>query len=457
MLSVEENELLCRVGPGTVMGGFMRQYWVPALLSDELPHGDSDPVRVLLLGEQLIAFRDSQGQVGLIQNNCPHRGASLFFGRNEESGLRCVYHGWKFDTSGACVDMPNEPAESDFKSKVKATAYPCQERGGVIWAYLGPKGEPPPLPDLEANMVDGALAGAVQMEANYFQILEGTIDTVHAGFLHRGAMRAEDQPPGTFAEYMLRDRQPRYAVVDTDVGTSYGAYRPGPPDRHYWRIANFLLPFYAMAPGGLLGGGPSGVACYVPMDDEHTMTFNLRANQSRQREMTRRAQDAATSDEYRKFVERRTAQAQAGRQLLPNTTDWYGRFRTAANADNDFLIDRDLQRARQGPDGYSGIATVQTQDQAMTNSEGLVYDRSAEHLGTSDTMIIRTRRRLMTAARTFADTGVTPLTVEHPEWYRIRSGSTLLPMNADWFKATEQLRSAFVEHAELDWALTGGA
>jgi hypothetical protein len=143
--------------------------------------------------------------------------------------------------------------------------------------------------------------------------------------------------------------------------------------------------------------------------------------------------------------------------LLPNTTDWYGRFRTAANAENDFLIDRDLQRARQGPDGYSGIATVQTQDQAMTNSEGLVYDRSTEHLGTSDTMIIRTRRRLMTAARTFADTGVTPMTVEHPEWYRIRSGSTLLPMDADWFKATEQLRSAFVEHAELDWALTGGA
>ncbi|HEY2593939.1 MAG TPA: Rieske 2Fe-2S domain-containing protein [Chloroflexota bacterium] len=456
MLSVEENELLCRVGPGTVMGGFMRQYWIPALLASELPKGDSDPVRVLLLGEQLIAFRDTQGQVGLIQNNCPHRGASLFFGRNEESGLRCVYHGWKFDVDGTCVDMPNEPAESDFKSKVKATAYPCRERGGVIWAYLGPQGEPP-LPDLEANMVDGALAGAIQMEANYFQILEGTIDTVHAGFLHRGAMRAEDQPPGTFAEYMLRDRQPRYAVVDTDVGTSYGAYRQGPPDRHYWRIANFLLPFYAMAPGGLLGGGPSGVACYVPMDDEHTMTFNLRANQSRQREMTRRAQDGATSDEYRKFVERRTAQAQAGRQLLPDTTDWYGRFRTAANAENDFLIDRDLQRARQGPDGYSGIATVQTQDQAMTNSEGLVYDRSTEHLGTSDTMIIRTRRRLITAARTFAETGVTPMTVEHPEWYRIRSGSTLLPMDADWFKATEQLRSAFVEHTELDWALTGGA
>jgi phthalate 4,5-dioxygenase oxygenase subunit len=439
------------------MGAFMRQYWIPALLSRELPAPDSDPVRVLLLGEQLIAFRDTNGQVGLVQSNCPHRGASLFFGRNEESGLRCVYHGWKFDVEGHCVDMPNEPAESDFRTKVTAKAYPTQERGGVVWAYLGPRSEPPPLSDLEANMVANAQAGAVQMEANYFQILEGTIDTVHAGFLHRGAMRAEDQPPGTFAEYMLRDRQPRYAVVDTEAGTSYGAYRSGPADRHYWRIAHFLLPFYAMAPGGLLGGGPSGVACYVPMDDEHTMTFNLRASQSRQQEMTRRSQDSLTSDAYRKFIERRTAQTQAGRQLLPNTTDWFGRFRTVANAANDFLIDRDLQRSMHGADGYTGIATVQTQDQAMTNSMGLIYDRSQEHLGTSDTMIIRTRRRLINAARTFAETGVTPMTVEHPEWYRIRSGSTLLPMDVDWFKATETLRTAFVEHPELDWALTGGA
>jgi phthalate 4,5-dioxygenase len=457
VLRIEDNEALCRIGPDTVMGAFMRQYWIPAMLSSELPRPDSDPVRVLLLGEQLIAFRDTSGQVGLIQNHCPHRGASLFFGRNEESGLRCVYHGWKFAVDGACVDMPNEPAESDFKSKVKAVAYPTRERGGVIWAYLGPERTPPELPEFEANMVADAQANAVQMEANYFQILEGTIDTVHAGFLHRGAMRAEDQPDGTFAQYLLKDRQPRYMVVDTDAGTCYGAYRPGPPGQHYWRIAQFLLPFYAMAPGGLLGGGPSGVVCYVPMDDEHTLTFGLRANQNRQREMDRRTRDAGTTEEYRKFVERRQAQAQVGRQLQPNTSDWYGRFRTVARMDNDFLIDRDLQRRREGPDGYTGIATVQTQDQAMTNSMGGVYDRSQEHLGTSDAMIIRSRRRLINAARTFAETGETPLTVRHPEFYRIRSGSTLLPLDADWMAATEQLREAFVEHPELDWSVTGGA
>src|SRR5918911_1654738 len=153
MLSQEENELITRVGPGTPMGNLFREYWLPAMLSEEVPAPDGDPVRILMLGEQLIAFRDTSGRVGLLQNNCPHRGASLFFGRNEEGGLRCVYHGWKFDADGTCVDMPNEPAESDFKHKVKAVAYPTQERGGIVWAYMGHKQEPPTLPDLEPNML----------------------------------------------------------------------------------------------------------------------------------------------------------------------------------------------------------------------------------------------------------------------------------------------------------------
>ena len=156
MLTSEDNELLCRVGPGTPMGDLMRQYWIPALLSSELPEPDGPPVRVRLLGENLIAFRDTSGKVGLIQNHCPHRGASLFFGRNEEDGLRCVYHGWKFDATGACVDMPSEPAESNFKAKVRARAYPCVERNGVVWAYMGPRPTPPPLPDLEPNMLAAA-------------------------------------------------------------------------------------------------------------------------------------------------------------------------------------------------------------------------------------------------------------------------------------------------------------
>src|ERR671939_134960 len=225
MLKQEENELICRVGPFTPMGGLMREYWLPAMLSSELPQPDSDPVRVLLLGEQLIAFRDTNGTVGLIQHNCPHRGASLFFGRNEEAGIRCVYHGWKFDTTGACVDMPNEPAESDFKHKVRATAYPCQERGGIVWTYMGPRKDPPPLPDLEANALEGATATAFQLECNWLQILEGHIDTTHVGFLHYGGLRPEDQPPGSFSEYQLLSKPAYFEVIDTESGAADGARR----------------------------------------------------------------------------------------------------------------------------------------------------------------------------------------------------------------------------------------
>ena len=210
MLSREDNELLGRVGPTTAMGNLLRQYWIPALMSSELPEPDGPPVRVRLLGENLIGFRTTSGRVGLIQNHCPHRGASLFFGRNEAEGLRCVYHGWKFDRTGACVDMPSEPPESNFASKVRATAYPCVERNDVVWAYLGPRSAPPPLPDLEPNMLAPG-EGVVQKvlrECSWFQALEGDIDTGHLSFLHLGALKPEDVPTGSFDYYLLADRAP---------------------------------------------------------------------------------------------------------------------------------------------------------------------------------------------------------------------------------------------------------
>jgi phthalate 4,5-dioxygenase len=187
MLKRQDNELITRVGPGTPMGNTMRRYWIPALLSSELPHADSDPLRVRLLGEDLVAFRDTNGNVGLIQNNCPHRGASLFFGRNEEAGIRCVYHGWKFDLTGQCIDMPNEPAESDFKTKVKATAYPIAEKAGVVWTYMGPLDKQPPLPDYEwMRAPDGWMHCSKTFEnCNYLQSMEGGLDTSHSSFLHR--------------------------------------------------------------------------------------------------------------------------------------------------------------------------------------------------------------------------------------------------------------------------------
>src|SRR5687767_1196057 len=181
MLSVQDNELMCRVGPGTPMGDLMRQYWIPALISSELPVNDGPPLRLRLLGEDMIAFRTTSGDVGVIQNACPHRGASMFFGRNEEDGLRCVYHGWKFDVSGACVDMPNEPAESRFKERILQPAYPVVEAGGVIWCYMGPREHQPPPPDFEWTRAPANYRHVSRtLEfCNYLQTIEGGIDTVH--------------------------------------------------------------------------------------------------------------------------------------------------------------------------------------------------------------------------------------------------------------------------------------
>src|SRR5438445_4205158 len=251
MLSPVDNEYLCRVGPGTPMGDLMRQYWMPAIRTDELPSPDCPPVRIRLLGENLIAFRTTSGKVGLIQNACPHRGASLFFGRNEEEGLRCVYHGWKFELSGQCVDMPSEPAESNFKTKIRATAYPCNERNGIIWAYMGPREVPPPLPEIEANLLaDGPYAVSVLYRpCNWMQGLEGEMDTVHAAFLHGGANRFEKQEPGSFSYYQYKNRAARFSTIETEYGLINGAYRPAEEDSYYFRVTQILFPFYHMIPG----------------------------------------------------------------------------------------------------------------------------------------------------------------------------------------------------------------
>ena len=431
MLSAEDNEAVSRVGPGTLMGNLMRQYWLPALLSSELPGPDCPPVRTLLLGEKLIAFRDSTGEVGLLENHCPHRGASLWFGRNEECGLRCVYHGWKFDVHGNCVDMPNEPPESNFKHKVKAVAYPCQERGGIVWAYLGPRSVPPPLPDLEPNMLpaENTVVQAIQRECNWLQGLEGEIDTSHLAFLHFGAVKPEDTAPGTFQHYLVKDRAPRYAVVDTDYGAMYGAYRPTEDGRRYWRIAQFLMPFFSMIPTGVLGIQVLARA-WVPLDDGHMMFYSM-----------------ATRDSFSTL--RRSDNPY---EMLPNSTDWYGRFRLAADAGNDYRVDRERQRS--GAD-FTGIEGIHIQDQAITESMGPVLDRSAEHLGSSDVMVIRVRRRLLEAVRALRDQGATPPVVDDPAAYRQRSGGVFLPEGDDWLAATEQLRRAFVDHPEIDRSVAG--
>jgi nitrite reductase/ring-hydroxylating ferredoxin subunit len=433
MLSREDNELLCRIGPGTPMGNLMRQYWVPAALSSELPEADGPLLRVRLLGEDLIGFRTTSGSVGLIQNSCPHRGASLFYGRNENEGLRCVYHGWKFDVRGQCVDMPSEPIGTTYQSKVRARAYPCVERGGLIWVYLGPRATPPPLPDLEPNMLAGSTLQIYQRECNWVQALEGDIDTCHTVFLHLGHVAADDTPPGTFARYALADRAPRYEVADTDFGVMYGAYRPAEADSYYWRMANFLFPFYAMVPTGVLGLEVR-VRAWIPMDDGHTLALTISHGAQPQSRIAGR-------------------QSLSAPETLPNTTDWYGRFRCAANAGNDYQIDR---KAQQKNVSYTGIDAIFLQDQAVTESMGPIYDRTQERLGSSDQMVIRTRKRLIDAARALRDHGTIPPGVDNPAVYQVRSGGAILPRTANWLEGTRELRRAGVAHPGLSRAVLGG-
>jgi len=436
MLSKEDNELLCRVGPGTPVGALLRQYWIPALMSSELPDPDGTPVRVRLLGENLIAFRVTSGRIGLIQNHCPHRGASLFFGRNEGEGLRCVYHGWKYSCEGQCVDMPSEPEESNFKSKIQATAYPCVERNDIIWTYMGPRSTPPPLPDIEPNMLPrGEYAvQKVQRECNWFQALEGDIDTSHLGFLHLGAVKPEQTTPGTFDYYNVADRAPKYEVVDTEFGTSYGAYRPAEADTYYWRIAHFLFPFFTMIPTGILGMQILTRA-WVPLDDHHVMFWSIGAPRSR-------TGTGAAGGASRLTAGGRPVAAagrrEGGFEFLPDTPDALGKFRLAQNKDNDYLIDREAQRTT----SFTGIAGIHQQDQAVTESMGPIYDRTQEHLGTSDAMVIRTRRRVINAARALRDNGAVPPGVDSPAVYRHRSGGVVLPRDADWLNATKELRQS---------------
>jgi phenylpropionate dioxygenase-like ring-hydroxylating dioxygenase large terminal subunit len=431
MLSKEDNELLCRIGPRTPMGDLMRQYWIPAIASEELPQPDCPPLRVKLLGEELIGFRATSGEVGLMQNACPHRGASLFFGRNEEEGLRCVYHGWKFDVAGACVDMPSEPAESNFKSKVRARAYPTYERNGIVWTYMGPREEPPPLPQLEANMLTGGayMKYVYHIENNWMQGWEGEMDTVHAAFLHGGATRVEDAKPGSFAYYQTRQRDAVFSVLDTEWGTSYGVRRPAEEDTYYWRIAHQLFPFYAMVPTGVLGL-EIRFRAYVPMDDYNTLVWTVTGRKDPLPNTPRGMPQLGTGElEY-----------------LPNTIDWFGRFRLTQNMANDFQVNRDVQKSGES---FSGIRGIRQQDAAVTASMGPIYDRTHEHLGTTDALIIRTRRRLIAAAKALRDEGILPPGVDNPEIYAQRSGGVILPRSADWWDATQDLRRGFVEHPEL--------
>jgi len=427
MTPPDDNDLLTRVGPGTPMGEMMRQYWIPALKSSEVER-DGPPVRLVLLGEKLIAFRDSAGRVGVMDHRCPHRCASLFYGRNEEGGIRCIYHGWKFDADGACLDQPNLPAHQVFKHKVRAKSYRVTERSGVVWVYMGARENAPPLPMMEATLLPESETRVTftQRECNWLQAIEGDIDTSHFAFLHYGAVGADDIGEDQIERYQYVVRAPEYRIADTDWGMMYGAYRAGAPGTHYWRVAHFLFPFWTMAPGGSIEH-LVWARGWIPMDDGHTMFVQLQWTGSPR--TVREFKDGTPIPGIRTDID-----------YLPNTTDWFGRWRAAANPSNDHRIDRAAQRTR----SFSGIDGIALQDQAITESMGPVVDRSFENLAPSDLMVVRTRRRLLAAAQALQKDGTVPPAVDDPEIFlSVRAGDYLAPANADWMESyRDQIRRA---------------
>jgi phenylpropionate dioxygenase-like ring-hydroxylating dioxygenase large terminal subunit len=415
MTNAIESEELTRVGAGTPMGELMRQYWIPAAKSSEVASG-GDPLRLMLLGEKLIAFRDKTGRLGVMDHRCPHRCASLFYGRNEDGGIRCVYHGWKFDADGNCVDMPNLAAEQDFKQKVKAKTYRVTERAGLIWVYMGARAEAPPMPMIEATLLDEADVQPMlaQRACNWLQGLEGDIDTSHFGFLHVGSVRPDQVSEDNLLRYQVGNRAPAYHVADTDWGTMYSAYRPADDGETYWRFAHFGFPFWTWVPQGEMTDRVQARA-WVPMDDTHTMFISLTWKKMSRMPPLKGGQPIPG--------------AKPELEYLPVTTDWFGRWRPAANETNDYHIDRDAQR---NDVIYTGISHIHMQDQAITESMGPIVDHSWEHLAPSDQMITRTRRRLLIAARALRDQGVVPPGVDAPDVYmRARSGECVM-QGQDW-------------------------
>jgi phenylpropionate dioxygenase-like ring-hydroxylating dioxygenase large terminal subunit len=404
------------------MGQLLRRYWVPALLAEEIPAPDCPPVRVTLMGEDLIAFRDSEGRLGLLDEFCSHRTASLFFGRNEECGLRCAYHGWKYDVDGNCVDMPSEPEGSRFKDKIKQTAYPCVERAGIIWAYLGPPDQRPPLPELEWAMLgDGHrfVSKRIQ-ESNYLQAMEGGIDSSHVSFAHRFNLDDDPMHSGTEGnKYLKADTRPKFEVAESDGGLVIGARRTADEENHYWRITQWIMPWYTIIPP-FGTHNPLGAHAWVPIDDETCWAWSINYHPTRE----------LTDDEVQSMRDGHGIHV----KYVPGT------FRTLANKSNDYLIDRQAQAERKT---FSGVEGISMQDASLQESMGTICNRSKERLGTSDAAIILARRRLIAALEQLDEgDSAQSLPGVDPEHQRVRSTSLLLPTSVPFQEgAAEALKA----------------
>jgi phthalate 4,5-dioxygenase len=397
----EKTDVLIRTDADTPMGKLLRRYWVPALLSEEIPEPDCPPVRVKLLGEELIGFRDSKGRPALMREFCPHRGVSLFFGRNENCGIRCAYHGWKFDIDGQCIDLPSHPA---MAKRVVNPAYPCIEQGDVIWAYMGPPELKPEPPGLEWSLVPASYRYVSKrfQECNYLQAMEGGIDTSHVSFVHRYEFDAD--PSLTLnghmpsKKYIMGDPNVIFTNKVTPSGMTIFGRRNGEVDSFYYRITQWIFPWFTLVPPTAMRS--IGAHVWVPIDDENCWTWSINYYP-----------DSPLDDDERQAM--RDGAGIHG-QAIPGT------YFPVANKRNNYLIDRKAQKENRA---YSGVFGIGIQDASLQESMGPIQKRDIETLVGTDAAIIKVRELLHEAAM-MQETKTPPALSTDAQ--RVRSASVLI-------------------------------
>ena len=408
MMSSADNELLVRTNAGTPMGEYFRRYWLPFALSRELPEPDGPPIRVKVMGEELVAFRDTKGRVGLIEPRCAHRGTSLFFGRNEECGLRCVHHGWKYDVDGKCVDMPNVPPGASMQGKVSIKAYPTREFGEMAWAYLGPGETMTEVPQLEHGLLPGSHRYVTKrlQQCNWAQSMDGAVDTAHFSFLHMPAPSVRSNDPASIAadenriRWLRADPMPQFTIVDHDVGFVVGGSRKADGHELYWRITQFMLPSHSITPSAMPDEIYYGYT-WVPVDDESCWIYVYGWHPDR----------PITSEERATFDKGGYGQfAELGPGYIP-----------VRNRSNDYLIDRHEQKHR----SFTGVRGIAEQDTLAQESQGAIADRTREHLTATDVGVVHFRRLMLSEARALA-AGTEPAAARRHASYRLRSGGAVL-------------------------------
>ena len=413
-------DLLTRTGPGTAMGDLMRRYWVPILAANEIAEPDGPQVRVQILGEKLLAFRDTEGQAGLIDEFCAHRGVSLFFGRNEECGIRCAYHGLKYDRTGACVDVPSARDSPQVADRMRIKAYPCIERGGLVWAYMGPPDKQPAPPALEwCTLPQSHVYVSKRLQqSNYLQAIEGGIDTAHVSYVHKYSVDNDPMHKGSRAvDFIKADGNVVFDIEKNPFGlTLYGRRNGetanGELSSYYWRITQYVFPWFTLIPP--FGEHSLGGHVWVPIDDENCWAWSINYRPDQPLSNQERS-DMGAGHGIHVLYENRN---EPGVQPIS--------WRPRANMDNDYLIDRAAQKEKRA---YSGVHGISEQDASLQESMGPIQDRTRERLLPTDKGIVMARRMLEEAALGLAQ-GIEPPALDAAT-QQVRAAGVLLPTTQD--------------------------